>query len=111
MNYKVSKWLNHFTARQPEMFVKLWFISILCNFVPEKFNLVRTGSILWFNNFPLISTPLSISCLYYIVQQLCNAGNSLFAGFVHKFLKKKYIYTILVFHFNFFFSKIVHTCS
>lgn len=106
MNYEVSIWLNHFSARQPEMFVKLWFIHFQFYVISFRKNLiaVRTGSISWFYNFPLISTPLSISCLYYIVQQLCNAGNSLFAGFVHKFLKKN-IYTILVFHFNFFFFK------
>lgn len=34
LNYKVSKWPNHFKAKQPEMFVKLWFISTLW----EQFN-------------------------------------------------------------------------
>lgn len=96
MNYKVSKWPYHFTAKQPEMFVKLWFISTSCDFF---FNCsliaIRTGSILCFNNFPLISIPQF--CVYVWLHSNCLMQVWYIFYFSHIYLR------IVVFHFNFIF--------
>lgn len=38
MHYKVSKWPNHFTDKQPGVFAILWYVPTVYDFVWDQLN-------------------------------------------------------------------------